>query len=78
MPRSLHACFDEIIVILQELSQSRNNEAFRLAGEIHAKLHYGKIKDIFQYGLHEFLSDFIQSNDLLAQEIHKHFLSATY
>jgi len=78
MPRSLHACFDEIILILEALSKSKNNEAYRLAGEIHAKLHYGKIKDIFQSGLHEFLSDFIKSNDLIGQEIHKHFLSATY
>jgi uncharacterized alpha-E superfamily protein len=77
MPRSLHACFDEITQILEQLTGNRSNECKRLAGELHAKIHYGKMNDIFQNGLHEFLSDFINSNNILGSEIHKTFLSAT-
>jgi uncharacterized alpha-E superfamily protein len=75
MPRSLHACFDEIMPILELLSGSRATECKRLAGELLSKLRYGKMRDIFQRGLHEFLSDFIQSNNMLGTEVHKTFFS---
>lgn len=75
MPRSLHACFDEIMPILELLSGARATECKRLAGELHSKLRYGKMRDIFQRGLHEFLSDFIESNNLLGSEVHKTFFS---
>jgi hypothetical protein len=38
-------------------------------------LRYGKMQDIFQRGLHEILSDFIDSNNLLGAEIQRAFLS---
>lgn len=75
MPRSLHACLDEINPILEQLSGSRQTECRRLAGELHARLRFGKMQDIFQKGLHEFLSDFIDSNNLLGAEIQRAFLS---
>lgn len=77
MPRSLHACFDEIMPILEQLSGARATECKRLAGELHSKLRFGKMRDIFQRGLHEFLTDFIASNNKLGAEIHKTFLSIT-
>ncbi|HSH55167.1 MAG TPA: alpha-E domain-containing protein [Methylotenera sp.] len=77
MPRSLHACFDEITPILDELSGARNPECKRLAGELHARLRYGKMQQIFQKGLHEFLTDFIELNNKLGAEVHKTFLSIT-
>ena len=77
MPRSLHACFDEITPILDQLSGVRHTECKRLAGELHAKLRYGKMQQIFQKGLHEFLTDFIELNNRLGAEVHKTFLSIT-
>ncbi len=75
MPRSLHACFDEITLILEQLSGARQTECKRLAGELHAKLRFGKMRSIFQHGLHEFLEDFVQANNKLGTEIHKTFFS---
>lgn len=75
MPRSLHACFDEITPILDQLSGSRSTECRRMAGELHAKLRFGKMHDIFQHGLHEFLDDFVKSNNKLGVEVHKTFFS---
>lgn len=77
MPRSLHACFDEITPILEQLSGIRQTECKRLAGELHSKLRYGKMQQIFQKGLHEFLTDFIELNNRLGAEVHKTFLSIT-
>jgi uncharacterized alpha-E superfamily protein len=76
MPRSLHACFDEITPILEQLSGRRNSECRRIAGELHARLHYGRMDEIFQDGLHEFLEDFVVSNNNLGMEIQRSFLNA--
>jgi uncharacterized alpha-E superfamily protein len=76
MPRSLHACFDEITPILEQLCNGRGWECLRQAGEIHASLHYGRMEDIFQEGLHEFLQGFIRHHNALGTEIQKTFLNA--
>lgn len=75
MPRSLHACFDEISGILQGLRATHHSESMRIAGELHAKLHFGRIETIFQDGLHQFLVDFIRRNNQLGSEIQKNFLA---
>jgi len=76
MPRSLHACFDEITPILEQLSGRRSSESRRIAGEMHARLHFGRMDEIFQDGLHEFLEDFVTSNNNLGMEIQRSFLNA--
>ncbi|MFA6040133.1 MAG: alpha-E domain-containing protein [Methylophilus sp.] len=78
MPRSLHACYDEIVPIVESVAEKRQTEAKRLSGELHAKLHYGRIQDIHKFGLGKFLDDFIRSNYLLGEEIQRSFLSANY
>ncbi len=77
MPRSLHACYDEIMPIIEQVAGSRQTEAKRLAGELHARLHYGKMLDIFKFGLRDFLDEFITANHTLGKEIQRSFLSAT-
>ena len=75
MPRSLHACYSEITKILEALNTRRHGECKRIAGEIHASLLYGRMDHIFQNGLHEFLTEFIDSNYQLASEIQSTFLN---
>lgn len=77
MPRSLHACFDEITPILDQLGGNRYTECRRLAGELHARLHYGRMDVIFQDGLHEFLEGFIMDNNRLGSEIQRTYLNAS-
>jgi len=77
MPRSLHACYDEILPILEQLQGKRAIEATRMAGELHAKLRYGKMSQLFQIGLHEFLTQFIRTNNQLGVEIQRTYLNAS-
>lgn len=77
MPRSLHACYDEIMPIIEQVAGVRQTEAKRLSGELHAKLHYGKMLEIFKVGLQDFLQEFIHANRMLGDEIQRSFLSAT-
>ncbi|WP_137719062.1 alpha-E domain-containing protein [Methylobacillus flagellatus] len=76
MPRSLHACLGEITAILDQLPGRRNSECLRVAGELHARLRYGRMEEIFQGGLHEFLEDFVVGNNNLGLEIQRSFLNA--
>ena len=78
VPRSLHACMNAIYEILQSLCDEDRLEPERLAGEIHAQLHYGKTDRIFKVGLHEYLMQFLDQIGALNVEINKHFLVPTY
>ena len=75
VPRSLHACMNAIYEILQDLSDSGSLEPERLAGEIHAQLHYGRVEQIFAVGLHEYLMQFLEKINTLGNEITSHFLA---
>ena len=75
MPRSLHACLNEVETALTQINGSSGREARRLAGEVHASLHFGRIEDVFERGLHEFLIDFLRQTDVLGQEIRDAYMS---
>ncbi len=76
MPRSLHACLDEILEILTVINGAAGTEARRKAGEMHARLHFGEIREIFAHGLHEYLTDFLKRITVLSQEIHARYFIA--
>ena len=78
MPRSLHYCMNETYTILQALGGGDRLEPERLAGEIHAQLHYGRTADIIKFGLHEYLMAFLDKVGVLNTEINKHFLAPDF
>ncbi|MDD1650636.1 MAG: alpha-E domain-containing protein, partial [Methylococcaceae bacterium] len=75
MPRSLHACMNEVETALLDISGSSGREARRLAGELHANLHFGRIEQIFSQGLHEYLTAFLNATASLSREIREEYLS---
>jgi uncharacterized alpha-E superfamily protein len=78
MPRSLLSCFDQIMRNLDLVAEAyggKRGECHRLAGEMYAKLRYGRIESIFQAGLHEFLTDFIDRSSVLGSEISSLYLT---
>ncbi|HYE52492.1 MAG TPA: alpha-E domain-containing protein [Azospirillaceae bacterium] len=79
MPRSLVACTGQVVEELDRLAAAyggRHGECHRLAGEMHARLKYGRVEGIFQFGLHEYLTEFIDNTGRLGQEISSLYLSA--
>lgn len=76
MPRSLHACMNETFEILTTLANGTPNEALRLAGQLHADLHFGRIDTIFGGGLHEYLTTFLKRINVLAEEINRQYFAA--
>src|SRR5579864_5759322 len=72
MPRSLVSCYDEIARTLDLLAGShggKRGECHRLAGEVYARLRYGRIQGVFELGLHEFLTEFVNRSLILGEEI---------
>src|ERR1043166_426943 len=78
MPRSLHACMNDIYDILCKLGTRAAREPERLAGELHAQLHYGRTQQILSTGLHEYLMAFLDNIGILAAEIKKDILVPEY
>jgi len=74
MPRSLHACMNYIYETLERLCDEHTHEIERAAGELHAKLHFGRTEDIILQGLHEYLMDFLDRISVLGNDISRHFL----
>ncbi|MCC6198152.1 MAG: alpha-E domain-containing protein [Burkholderiales bacterium] len=78
MPRSLHACLNLIDETMEILCDQNSRELRRQAGELHARLHFGRTDDIIRFGLHEYLMDFLQRVSLLGDEISARFLVPSY
>ena len=78
MPRSLHSCMNFIHDTLGILCDDKTREVERKAGELHARLHYGRTDDIMEFGLHEYLMEFLDDIAELGGEVSRAFLVPTY
>jgi uncharacterized alpha-E superfamily protein len=76
VPRSVHHCLWMVDLAMRELADiyGTRGEADRLAGELHARLRYARIEQIFDTGLHEFLGDLRTDVAALSDEIGRQFL----
>ena len=74
MPRSLHACADGVVRMLQLIANSASTETERQAGVLPSRLHFGRIDDILASGLHEYLTDFMDRIYELGDGISRDFL----
>ena len=73
MPRSLAACFDQVTQAMERI-EGHDRAAKRLASELHARLTNADIEEIFQAGLHEYLTEFIADMNELAVRIQRAYL----
>jgi uncharacterized alpha-E superfamily protein len=78
MPRSLRACYEQVMQNLDILAgryEGRSGAPHRFTGETLAKLRYSSIEDIFETGLHEFLTETIERTLEIGTEIDAFYLS---
>lgn len=76
MPRSLHRCMDIIVNLLAQVRNNASGETERRAGKLYAQLHYARMEDIYQRGLHDFLETFIEQVNEIGSRIADDFLIA--
>lgn len=74
MPRSLAACFDQVTQAMERLQGQHDRAARRLAGEIYVRLTNADIEEIFQGGLHEYLTQCIADMSELGARIQRAYL----
>jgi uncharacterized alpha-E superfamily protein len=76
MPRSLAACYQAIVANLDEIAGAYNRAgtAQRTARAINRQLGSTKIEQVFQSGLHEFITNFIGDNNRVGSAISSQYL----
>jgi uncharacterized alpha-E superfamily protein len=76
MPRSLAACYHSIVANLDEIAGAYNRAgpAQRTARAINRQLGATKIEQVFQDGLHEFITTFIRDNNRVGSAISSQYL----
>jgi uncharacterized alpha-E superfamily protein len=75
LPRSLIHAHYKIDRYLQEIARhhGRRYDCQRLAGKLYSELGYASIEEIFQEGLHEYLTGFLARNNALGAKIAENF-----
>jgi uncharacterized alpha-E superfamily protein len=76
VPRSVHHCLWQVDLNMRELADAygTHGEADRLAGELHARLRYARIDQVFEVGLAKFLGTLRGDISTLSDEIGRQFL----
>ncbi len=59
LPRSLRYCMDEATNVIDSLPVASSRIPRRIVAEINAKLRYGTIDEVLDYGLKRYLADFL-------------------
>jgi len=76
MPRSLASCYENLVVHLDQIARAygRQGPAQRQAHAVRARLENSRMEEIFQQGMHEFISQFIDDNNRLGVAISEQYL----
>jgi uncharacterized alpha-E superfamily protein len=74
MPRSLHACLNEVVSNLAMVSSDSAIESRRRSGKLLAELQFGKIEEILANGLHAYLTQFLDRVNDIGASISREFL----
>jgi uncharacterized alpha-E superfamily protein len=77
IPRSLRFCIRQVFETLGRVQNAQSGETVRRAEKILSQLQYGRISDIFSSGLHEYLTEFLESTQALSADIQRSFFSAS-
>ena len=77
MPRSLASCYENLVRFLDSIAHDygRQGPAQRHARNVRARLENSRMDEIFQRGLHEFISEFIADNNRLGAAVTEQYLT---
>ena len=74
MPRSLVCCINELIPLISEVKNQQSKEIERLLGKLKATLDYSDIDEVFAQGLEEFIENFLERINHIADEFSSAYL----
>ncbi|MFC7047648.1 alpha-E domain-containing protein [Emcibacter nanhaiensis] len=75
MPRSLVYTLGRVVRYLDMIAEShgKRHNCHRLAGSLYSQLGYAQIEEVFQGGLHEYLTEFLARTNALGDEIARNY-----
>ena len=74
MPRSLHACLNEVVNNIAMVSDDPAIDSYRRAGKLRAEMEFGRIEEILANGLHAYLTQFLDRVNEIGVCISREFL----
>jgi uncharacterized alpha-E superfamily protein len=74
MPRSLVSCVNELIPLVSEVKNQQSKEIERLLGKLKASLDYSDVDEVFSQGLEEFIENFLERINHIADEFSSAYL----
>jgi uncharacterized alpha-E superfamily protein len=76
MPRSLASCYENLVRFCDSIATAygRQGQAQRQARTIRTRLQNSRMDEIFQAGLHEFITEFIADNSALGAAVNSQYL----
>lgn len=74
IPRSLHACMQEISSLLDQVGGNRGRRSKRLSSSLYANLRFGDRDYIAEQGLHDYLEDFLVRIQRIAEQIQTDYM----
>jgi uncharacterized alpha-E superfamily protein len=76
LPRSLASCYENLVQNLDRIAHAygRQGPAQRQARAVRARLENSRIEEIFRNGLHEFIDEFVEDNNLLGTAVSQQYL----
>ena len=77
MPRSLHACMEEVVSNLSIDSDNLRSGTQHKAGKLLSELKFGQIEEIMETGLHAFLTQYLDKVNMIGESISSDFLVAS-
>ena len=79
MPRSLASCYDNIVYFLESIGRAygRQGPSQHLARGVYERLLNCSTSDVFQAGLHEFITSFVEDNSRLGEAITRQYLDVS-
>lgn len=74
MPRSLVCCVNELIPLISEVKNQQSKEIESLLGKLKAHMDYSDIDEVFSQGLEEFIDEFLERINFIADEFSNTYL----
>ncbi len=74
LPRSLRFCLDQATIVLDDLPKESSRVPRRVASELNARLRYGSIEEVLEYGLKRYIADFLKDMERFGNAVNTAYM----
>jgi uncharacterized alpha-E superfamily protein len=74
LPRSLRFCLDQATLVLDDLPKESSRVPRRAVSELNARLRYGSIEEVLEYGLKRYIADFLKDMERFGNAVNTAYM----